>query len=125
MLVVAAEFGKWNSTVRWGPSGQKCSLPTYMIGNMGSPNSVTISLVSTTYKALTDTGAEVSVINSRVLKPRPELTNKKINLQTANGSLLKMEGIAYLQVKIGKHVTVHEFFMVKNLNRNIILVKAE
>jgi len=91
---------------------------------MGSPNSITIKLGSTTFRALIDTGAEVSVINSRVyraLKPRPKLTNKKINLQTANGSSLTMEGMAYLQVKIGKRIIPHEFFVVKNLNRNIIL----
>ena len=32
-----------------------------------------------------------------------------------------MEEIVYLQLKIAKHITPHKFFVVKNLNRNIIL----
>ena len=57
----------------------------------------------------------------RALNPRPDLMNKKISLQTANGSTLQIDGLANLRVRIGAQTNTHDFFVVKNLNRNIIL----
>ena len=91
---------------------------------MGSPNSVSIRLGRRTYRALVDTGAEVSVISERVyrsLRPKPELIKKKINLQAANGSPLHIVGSTRLHVKIGNQLTPHDFFIVRNLSRNFIL----
>ena len=91
---------------------------------MGSPNSILIKLASRHYRALVDTGAEVSVISERVynsLKPKPQLENKNANLQTADGSPLSTEGLVRLQLKTGSYSTFHDFFVAKNLNRNCIL----
>lgn len=57
----------------------------------------------------------------RSLRPIPELQKRKVNLQAANGSPLHIDGLARLQIKIGNQVTPHDFFVIKNLNRNFIL----
>ena len=91
---------------------------------MGSPNSVIIRIGRRQFRALVDTGAEVSVMNTRVyraLHPKPQLKNRDIILQTANGSPLKIDGQTRLDVKIGNQCISHKFIVVNNLNRNIIL----
>ena len=77
-----------------------------------------------TYRALVNTGAEVSVISSRVfrkLRPKLELQKKDIKLRTANGSPLHVDGLCRLQIEVVNMSTPHDFFVVKNLNRNAIL----
>ena len=91
---------------------------------MGAPNSVSIKISGINYRALVDTGAEVSVISSKVYKniqPKPELQTKDVQLRTANGSSLYIKGLCRLQVQIGSQSTPHDFFVVTNLNRNVIL----
>lgn len=90
---------------------------------MGAANSVSIRIDRNRLRALVDTGAEVSVIKSSVFKTliqRPELHSKSMNLRTANGSPLIVEGIARLRIRIGSQFIHHDFVVAKNLNRNII-----
>ena len=119
-----ASPGKRRTSVRKVPGERTENVPTHIVGDMGSPNSVSIKLGRRTYRALVDTGAEVSVMSDRVyrsLRPIPELQKRKVNLQAANGSPLHIDGLARLQIKIGNQVTPHDFFVIKNLNRNFIL----
>lgn len=91
---------------------------------MGAPNSISVRIERRPYRALVDTGAEVSVISCRVFKkmrPGLELQKRDIKLRTANGSPLYVEGLCRLQVKVGNKSTPHDFLIVKNLNRNVIL----
>ena len=76
------------------------------------------------FRALVDTGAEVSIVHSRVfksIKPRPDLFRKSINLRTANGSRLRLKGETSLEFKVGEKRSQHDFFAVQNSNRNVIL----
>ena len=61
--MTAFEFEKRTNTVRCGQGERKFTLPSYAIGNMGSPNSITVRLGFTCYRALVDTEVEISVIN--------------------------------------------------------------
>ena len=99
-------------------------VPTHIVGSMGAPNSVTVRIGGRRHRALVDTGAEVSVISYRIyesFRPRPELQKKDVKSRTANGSPLQVDGLSHLQVQIGNQSTPHNFIVVRNLNRNIIL----
>lgn len=90
---------------------------------MGAANSVSIGTGKKNYRALVDTG-EVSVVNSSVfyaLRHAPELRKEAVNLRTANGSSLEVEGVARLRMRIGGYSIYQDFFVVKNLNRSVIL----
>ena len=74
-----------------GNSSQK----TYKIGVSGSPNSCLVNVGKQKFRTLVDTGAECSLMHRRIydqLKNRPRLNNKKVCLQSANGSELKCDG---------------------------------
>ncbi|MES9879659.1 MAG: reverse transcriptase family protein, partial [Sedimenticola sp.] len=71
-----------------------------------------------------DSGAEVSLINRRVydsLKSKPKLSKKQLNLSTAGGTPLHLDGCAELTFEIGGLCMSHTFYVVRNLSRNIIL----
>ena len=89
-----------------------------------SPNTISIRIGSRICRALIDTGADVSVVHSKVfksIKPRPDLISKSIKLQTANGSRLKFKGETSLEFKVGEQRSRYDFFVVENLKRNVIL----
>ena len=44
-----------------------------------------------------------------------------MKLRIANRSPLQVDGLSHLQVQIGNQSTPHDFIVVRNLNRNIIL----
>ena len=89
---------------------------------MGAPNSVPIRIGGRGSRALVDTRVEVSVISCRIyesLRQRPELQKKDMQLRTVNGSPLQVDGL--FQVQKGNQSIPHDYIVVKNLNRNIIL----
>ena len=72
------------------------------------------------FRALVDSGAEVSLIHSRVfvsLKDKPKVFKKKAHLQSVN------EGCANIAIQIGKTEVTQLFYIVKDMNRNAILGK--
>ena len=95
---------------------------------MGALNSVSIKIERRTYRALVDTGAEVSVINSRVLKNcDPDLICKRRTLNSElqmnphyMSSHVTTWPLSSTDSKRNKSIP-HDFFVVKNLNRNAIL----
>ena len=67
------------------------------------------------FRALVDSGAEVSFIHSRIfasLKDKPKVFKKEAQLQSVSGQALNIEGCANITIKI-----------VKDMNRNVILGK--
>ena len=94
------------------------------IRNTSSPNCITVKVKKREYKALVDTGAEVSIISSRVydqLYPRPELKKKRMRLQAANGTLMRIKGETSLNFKVGSQKVRQDCVVIKELNRLIIL----
>jgi len=76
------------------------------------------------YRALLDSGAEVSLIHRRVyncLKHKPKLSKSCLNLATASNSPLHIDGFAEIQFKLGGLEMTHKFYVVQNLNRNVII----
>ena len=55
------------------------------------------------------------------MKRKPTLMDGKVNLQTANGSFLTVDGYVKTAIQVGQTSTNHGFYVVQNLNRNIIL----
>lgn len=76
------------------------------------------------YRSLVDSGAEVSLMHERVynnMKHKPKLQNKSIHLQSANGTLLGVIGCINIPLRIGGTEVSQNFYVVKNLNRNVLL----
>lgn len=55
------------------------------------------------------------------LKIKPKLQNKKVSLQSANGTELKVDGCINVQFCIGGTEMSQDFYVVRDLNRNLIL----
>ena len=61
----------------------------FKINVSGSPNSCLLKIGKQRYRTLVDTGAECSLMHRRIndqLKNRPKLVNRKVCLQSANGT---------------------------------------
>lgn len=90
----------------------------------GNPNSCLISIGNCKFRSLIDSGAELSVISKRaydLLKHKPPLKMTKINLKAVDGNSLYIRGNVKLKFKIGSIYIEHPFFVVENINRNVIL----
>ena len=99
-------------------------MSTFTIAICGNPNSCLIKIGNISFRSLVDTGAEVSLISRkalRLLQNKPKLSNKRAHLQSVNGNSLQVDGSVQLKFKIGRVHKVHEFYVVPNINRNIIL----
>ena len=76
----------------------------FSINLAGSPNSCVIQLGKQRYRALVDTGAEVSLVHRRVfdkLKDGYVMGKQKVNLQAVNGDKLQVDGCATVKFKLG------------------------
>ncbi|MEW8091488.1 MAG: retropepsin-like aspartic protease, partial [Candidatus Thiodiazotropha endolucinida] len=97
---------------------------TFRINVSGNPNSCIVRIDKQKYRSLVDTGAECSLMHRRIydqLKFKPKLQNKKISLQSANGSELKVDGCINVHFCIGGTEMSQDFYVVRDLNRNLIL----
>ncbi|MCG7879415.1 MAG: RNase H-like domain-containing protein, partial [Candidatus Thiodiazotropha endolucinida] len=96
----------------------------FRINVSGSPNSCLVKIGKQRYRTLVDTGAECSLMHRRIydqLKNKPRLTHKKVCLQSANGSELKCDGCITVQFCIGGTEMSQDFYVIRDLNRNLIL----
>ena len=96
----------------------------YKINLAGNPSSCLLKIEKQKFRALVDSGAEVSLMHERVyrsLKQAPKLTNKVINLQSVNGGVLDVKGCAEISFEIKGEKLKHVFYVVGNMNRNLIL----
>ena len=55
------------------------------------------------------------------LKNRPKLQNKKVSLQSANGSVLKCDGCVSVQFCISGAEMSQDLYVIREVNRNMIL----
>ena len=55
------------------------------------------------------------------LKNKPRLINKKVCLQSANGTELKCDGCITVQICIGGTEMSQDFYVIRDLKRNLIL----
>ena len=97
---------------------------SFSINLAGSPNSCVIQLGKQRYRALVDTGAEVSLMHRRVfdkLKDGYVLGKQKVNLQAVNGDRLQVDGCVTIKLKLGGRNFHQKFYVVDGLNRNVIL----
>ena len=88
------------------------------------PNSLLIKIGKQKYGALVDSSAEVSLIHLRVfhsLKNKPKLRKHDLSLATAGNTPLKIDGFNELEFCIGGIKMLHKFYVVQNLNRNVII----
>ena len=97
---------------------------TFKISVSGSPNSCLVKVGKQRIRTLVDMGAECSLMHRRIydqLKDRPKLLNKKVCLQSANGTELKCDGCVNVQICIGGTEMSQDFYVIRDLNRNMIL----
>ena len=104
--------------------GRKSNHKVYHINVSESPNSCFIKFGKAKYRSLVDTGAEVCLIHFRVyqaLVNPPVLKKHFVNLQSVNGESLDVKGSVDLNVEIGGSKYIQKFYVVTNINRNVIL----
>ncbi len=90
----------------------------------GHPSSCIINIGKQKYRALIDTGAEVSLMSKRIydlLKDRPKLQRKTVSIHAVNSGPLSVDGCIKLPIDIGGYQMCQEFYIVKDINRNLIL----
>ena len=91
---------------------------TFKISVSGSPNSCLVKVGKQRIRTLVDTGAECSLMHRRIydqLKNRPKLLNKKVCLQSANGTELKCDGCVNVQICIGGTEMSQDFYVIRDL----------
>ena len=77
------------------------------------------------FRALLDSGPEVSLIHTKVQKSlniKPKLKKQTALLQSVKGDSINVDGCALIGCEIGKEKQEHEFFIDPQMNRNIICV---
>ena len=95
----------------------------YKVSVSDSLNSCIVRIGKEKFR-IVDTGAECSLMHHRIydqLKNKPRLNNKKACLQSANGSELKCDGCITVQTCIGGTDMSQDFYVIRDLNRNVIL----
>ena len=102
--------------------------PTHTINLAGNPDSCIVRIGGQRWRALIDSGAQVSLVDSTLfeeLRKKNLVTkiNRKAHLQTANGQPLKVKGCVVMEFKVGQEQLKHQFFVVQGLSRKIILGK--
>ena len=104
--------------------GENSKPATATINLSGNPNSCLVKLGRTNFRALVDSGAEVSLLHQRAfnqIKNKPKLKKTKLCLQSVSGESLGVLGTAIVNISVGGEVRDHEFVIVSEMNRNMIL----
>ena len=104
--------------------GQAQAQAKFKINVSGSPNSCLVKIGKQRFRTLVDTGAECSLMHRRIydqLNNKPKLTHKKVCLQSANGLNLGVTVALLYSFCIGSTEMSQDFFVIRDLNRNLIL----
>ena len=101
-------------------------IPSFKIDLAGNSSTCLCKFEKQKYRALIDSGAEVSLIHVhyrvfKSLKQAPKLHKKHVNLQSVSGSYLKVKGYAEMEFELKGEKLKHKFYVVDNMNRNLIL----
>lgn len=86
--------------------------------------SVLIEIFGQKYRALVDSGAEISIINKKITEhfPATELfRSTQITLRTATGNAITVVGEIDLRFRLGRKFLQHTFIVAENLTQNVIL----
>ena len=85
--------------------------------NNTSPSSCLIKIQNLKFRSLIDTGAHVSIINHKLLSQIPHAKLNKnvsnINLQSVDGSAIKIVGKIVITFQLGKQYFTQEFRMAE------------
>ena len=91
---------------------------TYRIELAGNPNLYIIKINRQKFHALLHSGAEVSLIDTKVyksLKGLPKLQKQTAFLQSVKGDPISVDGCLWLKYEIGREKQEHEFFVVSEI----------
>lgn len=94
-------------------------MPVYNISLDVNPNSCVIKTEKVRFRALVESGAEVCLMHR--LKEKQKLQKKKVALQSVNGENLNVDVCINLNYRIGGSELNLRFFVVRQMNRNLIL----
>ena len=89
-----------------------------------TPNSCLIYVGKTRWRALIDTGADISVISEKMYKKlKKKVRIKPVShvLQGAGGKPLQVKGITEITFKLGKKEYSQTCYVIKEASRNLIL----
>ena len=97
---------------------------TMSINLVGNLSSCIVKINKQRFRSLVDTGAMCSLLDRKIydrIKSLPKLSNKKVHLQSVNGSPLSVHGSIEILIEIGGVKVKQLLYVVPNMNRNIIL----
>ena len=122
--MVPRVFGKRKRSFHVEADGRGKNVSTYKICMAGNPNSCLIKVEKQKFRALVDSGADISLIRRDVydsLRRKPKLIRQHTNVQSVNGDPLKIDGYIYLKFVIGGTTMTQRFYVSRNMNRKVIL----
>ena len=99
-------------------------MPIFEIELAGNPNSCIIKINKHKFRVLLNSGAEVSLIHMKVyksVKNKPKLKKHTVLPQSVKVDSIDVDGCVLIEYEIGKENQEHEFFIVPQMNRSIIL----
>lgn len=105
-------------------NNEKFNVKKFKISLAGKPNSCILQIGKQRFRALVDTGAEISLIHRKIfdnLKDKPKVTRLRPLIQGVSGKTLSVLGCADISFKMGNLLLKHKFFIVDGINRNLIL----
>lgn len=82
---------------------------------------INISCNSRRYRAVVDTGADVSVVNVKIIDPSSVLSSSSTVLKGADGSLLNCLGKIELPIVFKERILKHSFFVLSDLSSDFLL----
>ena len=90
---------------------------------IGDKCSCRINIKQHTFRALVDTGADVSLISEDVYNKigKRELSESSIELSTVDGGVLTVLGEIVIEIQIGSQRRLHCFCVVRGITTNVIL----
>ena len=116
--------GKLEASLYCEANKEKHDTSTYKISLAGNPNSCALKIGNQTYRALVESGAFLSLLGMNVykaLKVKQKITNHFVNLQSVNAESLEVKGRVNLNFEMNGTKFNHDFYLVKNMNRNLII----
>ena len=90
----------------------------------GDPSSCLVRIGKSRFRALVDTGAEMSLIHVRAynsLKKKFPLEKSAVRLQDVSGGMIKTIGTITVPLRVGQQNIESRFLVVDGINRNLIL----
>ena len=86
--------------------------------------SVLIEIFGQKYRALVDSGAEVSIIHKKIAEQFPDtelMRSTEITLRTATGDSIPVIGEVDLTIRLGQKYIQHTFIVAESLTQDVII----